>query len=120
MKNYLLFLMVIGVFSCQTEYVNPEGAGNFVCDLSDPVNDLLWLKAKIEEGNQDEESDFCKVESVIIGSYNGQTVFIPVLNGALCCTCGNTVYNCDGEMIFSCDGEKEAKIRKKQVIWQKP
>jgi hypothetical protein len=119
MKNALLLLIIFLMASCDKEYVNPEGAGNFVCDLSDPVKDLLWLKAKIEEGNQDEESDFCKMESVVIGSYKGQTVFIPLMNGALCCTCGNTVYNCEGEQVFSCDQEKEAKIRNKQVIWQR-
>lgn len=118
MKNVLICLTLILMFSCQPEYVNPEGTGNFVCDFSNPLEELVWLKAKIEETRQEESSESCQVESILLGAYSGQTVFIPVLNGAICCTCGNTVYNCEGEVVFSCDQGEEAKIRNKKVNWQ--
>lgn len=119
MKNILICLMLLCLFSCEQEYVNPEGAGYGVCGVSDPLKELPWLKAQIDEATQGEPSDHCRVASVTQGSYKGETVFIPVLGGALCCPCGNAVYNCAGEIIFTCDQEEEAKIQDKKVIWQK-
>lgn len=119
MKNTLICLMLLCLFSCEQEYVNPEGAGYGVCGVSDPLKELPWLKAQIDEATQGEPSDHCRVASVTQGSYKGETVFIPVLGGALCCPCGNAVYNCAGEIIFTCDQEEESKIQDKRVIWQK-
>lgn len=119
MKNIIICLMLLCMVSCEQEYVNPEGAAYGVCGVSNPLEELPWLKAQIDEATQGEPTDYCRVVTVIQGSYNGELVFIPVQSGALCCTCGNAVYNCAGELVFACDQEKEAKIRDKRVIWQK-
>lgn len=122
MKNILILCLIfIGAISCTTDNINPENTNSLssVCNVTDPLKELPWLKAMIDEATSEEPSDYCRATSVTQGVYNGQTVFIPVLGGALCCTCGNAVYNCAGEMLFSCDMGKEAEIKDKKVIWQK-
>lgn len=121
MKKLLFPLIVMCLFGCEPQFVNPEGAAYGVCGVSNPLEELPWLKAKIEEATQAEQSNYCNLWSVTMASYNGQTVFIPAVSGTLCDTCaGDVVYDCEGELLFACDSEKEAKIRNRKVIWQKP
>ena len=121
MRTLLFCLTLVFMISCeQLEYENPEMASGYaVCGASNPLQELDWLKAKIEEATSSPESDYCQVYSVTQGVYQGEAVFIPVLSGALCCTCGNMVYNCEGEVMFSCNQEEEAKIKDKKVIWER-
>ena len=120
MKNVIYYLLLFLIISCEEhEIINGEMAGASICGTPNPLEELEWLKARIEEGSENPSSDYCQVVSVTQGSYKGQTVFIPVLSGALCCTCGNAVYNCEGEVVFACDAEEEAKIENKKVIWER-
>lgn len=109
-------LIIVFLSGCQNNEVNPEVMGGPACEVSNPLTDLGWLKVMVED---DTETDYCHVVSVIQGVYNGQVVFIPVLSGALCCTCGNSVYDCNGEIVFSCDQEAESKITNRKEIWSK-
>lgn len=109
----LLFIFLNG---CQENEVNPEVTNGAACNVSNPLTDLEWLKIQIED---DTETDYCHVVSVIQGIYNGEVVFIPVLSGALCCTCGNSGYNCKGEVVFSCDQGAESKVIHKKEIWRR-
>ncbi|MGB3589419.1 MAG: hypothetical protein WBA23_22930 [Tunicatimonas sp.] len=105
------------MFGCQAyELEDLEGGASFACNL-DEATDLPWLNEMIEQSRV--ESDYCQVFRVDQGEYQGETVFIPYLTGALCCTCGNAVYNCQGEAVFVCDRDKEEEIKHKKAIWQR-
>lgn len=119
MKYLLLPFLLLCLFSCEPQYVNPEGEGYVLCGGSNPLEEVAWLKEQINAVPQGESSDHCMLSAVISGTYDGQTVFIPLLSGALCCICGNAVYDCEGELVFVCDQKKEAKIRNKKVIWER-
>ncbi len=117
-KLFLGTLICLISFACQNnELVNPELSGTNICGVTDPLKDLPWLKARIEESST--PSDYCTVWKVIQGDYAGKTVYIVVLSGALCCTCGNGVVDCEGNLVFSCNAEEEARIKNKKVIWEK-
>jgi hypothetical protein len=117
-KLLLLCLLILGIFSCQKhELANPELSGAAICGVADPLKNLPWLKTKIEESAT--LTDYCNLYQVTQGNYAGKTVYIEVLGGALCCTCGNTVYDCEGKVVFSCDVKEEDKIANKKVIWKR-
>ena len=116
MKNRLPVLLLMLLAACQSGSITPEGGGKTpVCGVANPIQDLPWLKAAIEKSS--EETDYCTPWSVTQGRYQGQTVYLVSLSGALCCFPPNTIYNCQGEVVFSRNAEEEAKIKDKKVIW---
>lgn len=124
MKAFILFLLLASFVSCQSNEVNPEGirALESTCDnVSDPLADLPWLKEMVLEAAAKERDEYCYTASIMQGTYDNETVFIPITGGgALCCPCvGNVVFNCEGEVLFSCNPEEEAKVKRKSVIWEK-
>jgi hypothetical protein len=122
MKNILLVLFLFAaVTACdQYEAVNPEKAVADACGITDPTEELAWLREQIESEAEPSANNPCALWGVTQGTYEGQTVFITSIGGALCCPCaGSAVYNCQGELVMSCDPEEEAKITNKKVIWEK-
>ena len=118
MKNRLPVLSLMLLAACQSGSITPEGGGKSFCGVANPIQDLPWLKAAIEKSS--EETDYCTPWSVTQGRYQGQTVYLVSLSGALCCDIpGNSVYDCQGELVFAADPAKEAKIKDKKVVWQK-
>ena len=119
MKNRLPVLLLMLLAACQSGSITPEGGGKTpVCGVANPIQDLPWLKAAIEESSG--KTDYCTPWSVTQGRYQGQTVYLVSLSGALCCDIpGNSVYDCQGELVFAADPAKEAKIKDKKVVWQK-
>lgn len=109
----LLYLPLLLIFSCahisepERELIQSE------CSI-DSIDDLSWL-----DFTPPENPDHCRIVAVYEGRYEGQTVIIPILSGALCCTCGNAVYQCNGELLFACDRGKEDQITEKSLIWEK-
>jgi len=113
----IILLGCLLLFGCQAyELEDLEKRASFACNLDEATN-LPWLSEMIEQSKG--ETDYCQVFRVDQGVYKGETVFIPYLTGALCCTCGNAVYNCQGDTVFVCDQDEEGKIKHKKVIWQK-
>lgn len=122
MRNLFFFLSALFTLSCQgIEIIDPERETSVAtaCGVADPLKDLPWLETAIQKATEPDDGLYCSLWQVTQGSYQGKTVFIAQVTGALCCTCGNVVYNCDGEAAFVCDYEKEAAISNKQVIWKK-
>jgi hypothetical protein len=119
MKNLFPVFLLVLLAACQGGSINPEGSEGVTsaCGVANPVQDLPWLKAALEKAS--EQTDYCTPWSVVQGTYQGQTVYIIALTGALCCTCGNAVYNCQGTPVMVCNAEEEAKIENKKVIWKK-
>ena len=113
----ILFVCCLLMFGCQAEeWVDLEGGVSSACNVSNST-DLPWLKKMINQS--DNGQGVCEVFRVDQGNYKGETVFIPHLTGALCCTCGNAVYDCQGEVLFACDRDKEEKIKRLKTIWKK-
>ena len=115
MKNLLPVLSLMLLAACQSGSITPEGGGKSFCGVANPIQDLPWLKAAIEKSSG--KTDYCTPWSVTQGRYQGQTVYLVSLSGALCCFPPNTIYNCQGEVVFSRNAEEEAKIKDKKVIW---
>jgi hypothetical protein len=119
MKNFLFFCFIF-VLSCQTqELINPEISVAGICGVNNPLQDLPWLKDQLQKAEATPDNP-CALWQVTQGVYQGQTVFIIGVGGALCCTCaGSSVYNCEGKLVFVCEPEKEAAITDKKVIWKR-
>jgi hypothetical protein len=117
-KFFLGSLLLLSFFSCKKyELENSELANVTVCGVSDPLKELAWLKTYVQESTV--PSDYCTLWKVTQGEYHGQTVYLVVVGGALCCTCGNVVYNCEGEVVFACDAKEESKMTNTKVIWKR-
>ncbi len=111
----IILLCCLAMLGCQaSEFDDLEERTAFACN-QDKATDLPWLKEMIEQAG---DQDICQVFRVDQGEYKGETVFIPYVSGALCCICGNAVYNCQGDVVFVCDYDKEDKIKNKKTIWQ--
>lgn len=93
-----------------------EEAVSAACQTATPTQELEWLREIIRTA--DPNTDYCSPSSVIQGTYRGETVFLIPLSGALCCTCGNAVYNCEGEAVIACNYDEEAKIQDQKIIWK--
>lgn len=120
MKSIFFSLILVCIFSCEPNgIVNPEVVSTTACGTPNPLEEVDWLKVRIEAASGPATEDYCHMVEIIQGDYLGETVFIPILSGHLCDTCGNAVYNCKGEEVFVCDQEKEAKIKNKKVIWKR-
>lgn len=116
MKTLLFVLSSLLLLGCQArEWVDLEESVSNACNL-DKATDLPWLQEMINNSSNNEGS--CEVFRVDQGRYKGETVFIPYMSGALCCTCGNVVYDCQGEVVFVCEPDKEKKIKRKKTIWK--
>jgi len=123
MNRIVLLLSLCLLLACQEiEYPPLEGeaALSEICGTTNPMQDLPWLKEMVDEGQSDSESYYCQLYKVEQGTYNNKQVFVAQISGALCCTCaGNTVYDCEGELLFVCEPDKEEKISDLKEIWSR-
>ncbi|WPP48150.1 hypothetical protein [Catalinimonas niigatensis] len=114
----LLFLPIfLLTLACQEiEFTDGEQqALAQVCGIENPLEELPWLEEMME---RDGTESACQVFGVVQGTYKKQTVYTVIVSGALCCTCGNVVYNCEGEVVLLCNRKEEKKIRDQKVIWE--
>lgn len=105
MKKIAL-LLLIAVSACKYNEV-PK----FACDVSDPANNLPWLKERIHEIEQSSLRQYFRVEKV---EYDGEIGFYV----SSCCPLCSTVplfYKCSGDSILITD---PSKLVVKGVIWQ--
>ena len=103
-----LFLLVLALFSCK-ETEDPIMA----CGVADPVENLPWLKEKIEEIKA---GDFSDATSIIMATYQGQTVFYANTCCAFCLSVAYFFYDCQGEIVEG-DGIY-LELENSQVIWK--
>lgn len=101
---YLFVVILLLSFSCSDD--------EQTCGVDDPLTDLAWLKAKIDEA----EDNGWKNVTIYQGRYRFQTVFVY----DICCTTCLTripVYNCEGEELFTLYTE-EKTLSDVKVLWQ--
>jgi hypothetical protein len=92
---------------------------NNTCNVSNPIEDLTWLKDKITELEQTSSYESGEIY-ISQANYNGNTVFIM---GNCCAVCNTIVpiYNCEGESIgYIGDDTFDSTILEKDVIIWKP
>ena len=102
-------LLVLAATSCHDECIDTWG-----CGVTDPAEELLWLKERIDE-LQRARPTLTKYSYVQQAELKGQTVFV-IDN---CCPFCNS-----RPMIFNCAGEELAEqgirslIRNEKVVWK--
>ncbi len=116
MKKSLLVsvLLICTLLSCKD---NDDNLSN-TCNVSNPIEDLSWLKNKILEL---EETSLYQSGEIFISQakYRDKTIFI--LNN--CCAVCNTivpVFNCEGEAIgyMGDDSINSSEIKENIIIWK--
>lgn len=114
MNKILLILSILCLFYSCNKYDIPK------CDFGDPSEDLLWLKAIIDEreANPTEDMVYCYI---VQGKLKRKTVFVfvdcnPSINKAI------FVVNCEGYNVKNKDGRdievSEVDLKDERVIWQ--
>lgn len=90
-KYWILVFYSFLIFSCS------DRDDNLNCDTNDPIKDLAWLKAEIE---QRETNSFLYEEYFYISQayYNSQNVFL-YLNCCPFCNTSIPVYDCEGNSL---------------------
>lgn len=111
----------LSIISCK----NDDDNLNNTCSVANPIEDLDWLKEKIEEL---EQSSLFESGEIYISqaNYNGNTIFIL---GNCCALCNSviSVYDCEGELIarLGYDDENDFVINfdifeRDTIIWSPP
>ena len=112
-KTVLALTLLLTMLSCKDDDDKLSNS----CQVSNPIEDLDWLKEKIEELAQT-DSELQKYFYVSQNTYMGKTVFI----FPNCCPTCNTavpVYDCEGNSIgFVGDGTISINILNNDtIIW---
>ncbi|WP_303319098.1 hypothetical protein Q4Q34_03445 [Flavivirga abyssicola] len=115
MKKPLLFaiLILLTFFSCKS-----DDDFNNTCNVSNPVENLEWLKEAIEEL---EQSSLAQTGEVYVSQtyYKFSTIFI---FGNCCALCNSvlSVYNCEGKILgyIGDDTFKRSLLDKSVIIWK--
>ena len=112
-------LLLLIILSCK----NDDDNLNNTCNVSNPIEDLAWLKEIIEDIKQSTQVD----ESYIYqATYQRKTVFII---GNCCAVCNSLtlVAYCNGEFVFNLDNEDDKDAYTKflasyqgNLIWTSP
>jgi len=114
MNKILLILPILCLFYSCNKYDIPK------CDFGDPAEDLLWLKAIIDEreANPTEDMVYCYI---VQGKLKRKTVFVfmdcnPSIDKA------TFVVNCEGDTVKDKNGSNlevsEVNLKDEKVIWQ--
>lgn len=111
MHSIKLTILIISLFliSCD-KYEN-----NNRCNVSNPVEDLEWLKLKIAEINQGDE-DLSSYAYFMTATYKGETVFYygncnPLINYV------SMVQNCNGDTLGNTN-DLYSKMSNTTVLWK--
>jgi hypothetical protein len=114
MKTYfygLLFLFSCSLFSCE------KNDTEIACDITDPVNNLPWLKAKVDSFVKSDfcENNACSLQIYKVSDGNRQLlvtwVYGPAVDGR------PQYYTCSGKLII-CTGEEPCpNLNTAELIW---
>jgi|SRR5690606_907650 hypothetical protein len=85
-----LFTLIMIAFSCHKD--NDDEVLLIACDVSNPIEDLEWLKNRIDDLEQTGNGEFYISQA----THNGKTIFI-LANCCMACNSVIPVYYCDGK-----------------------
>lgn len=108
-KGLFLFVLLFTVTSCKTD--DDNGLSN-TCSVSNPVEDLSWLKERIDDIKQSSQVDEFYVSQI---TYKGQTVFI-IRDCCAACNSVTTVSYCSGELVFNLNDEDDKEEYTKFIV----
>ena len=113
MKRCFLFLSILMLsFACKDD----DDKYATTCGTNDPINDLAWLKAEIENREATKASGTYPYFYIQQASYLGQTVFI--YNGCCpMCSYYVPVLNCSGQEIFQLNADNSKSLRNVKLLW---
>lgn len=116
MRRILILLVcIITIFSCHKD--NDDNSTT-ICNVSNPIEDLAWLKEEIQEL---ENTSLYESGEVYISQakHDGNTIFII---GNCCAACNSIlpVYNCEGEIMgyIGDDNFNFSLIESSSIIWK--
>jgi hypothetical protein len=112
MKKLIYNAFIICLLFACTDHNNPSRLSN-TCSVDNPAEDLPWLKQKISEMEASPNTT-TKFASVLMGTYDGETVFI-FDNCCPFCDMMIFVYNCDGQIMDNVDS---GMVTKPKIIWK--
>ncbi|WP_341216077.1 hypothetical protein [uncultured Wocania sp.] len=117
MRQNIIFLILLSfvILSCKTDDDNLINT----CNVTNPVENLTWLKEKIAELEQTSLYESGEVY-ISQANYNSNTIFIL---GNCCATCNTVVpvFNCAGEVIgYGGDNNFNINTLKNSIIIWKP
>ena len=94
MKKILFFFMLLGLSACDKDELRNT------CNVENPVEDLPWLKTRIESYLQSDSSelDLSMYAYVAQATYKGETIFL-FLNCCPLCNYVPQAYSCQGNLI---------------------
>lgn len=115
MRTSILFLLINLLFiSCTQKKLNPKDmSGVTVCGKSDPLNELQWLKEKVEKQTTPPKVGGPFIFSIVVYEYENKVVIAdespfhssPYLH----------IFNCDGSATLKV-GEYEKFVRENRKI----
>ena len=111
----LLFLFAISLSFALVSCQNSEGPVS--CGVENPVQDLPWLKEKVEELAQSDFSQYFFVEEA---KYEGNTVFV-FQNCCPFCNSVVSVYSCEGVLLGYLSDQnsiKPSKLSFVRIAWK--
>ena len=110
--NFAVIIFAIFIFSC-----NKSKLSNNTCNVSDPIEELNWLKKEIAELKQS-NSEYSKASYYNIATYKRKTVFYygschPSADYAF------ILRNCNGDEVSSVNAVMK-DLKYVEVLWKHP
>lgn len=114
--KYLIILSLILFISCEDD--NEKGK---ICGINDPIEDLDWLKSKIDDHLRNSPEFEAKITQY---EYKGETVFLADM-ALIRSDVKMLMYNCEGELICTKEGNTESdncpnffdEAREEELLW---
>ena len=108
MKNFLFLLLLVFLFSCEKENIEVSESETstikklpVVCNIKDPVNNLVWLQNKINDFKQSNRYlNEGYAMNIWVSNYKGQELII-IFEGNEWSLGRNDYYTCTGQLF--CD-----------------
>jgi hypothetical protein len=105
-----IFLIIVCITLSSCEKDDDIGFGNNTCNVSNPAEELGWLKEAIDNVRQDDYSYY------VMAKYNGETVFYygncnPLIDYV------STTHTCSGERI-EFTNDFQAELTDKRILWK--
>jgi hypothetical protein len=105
-------LTILLIFSCKKEVITTTSN---TCNVSNPVEDLPWLKARINSILVN--PDAARYQYVSIADYNSQTIFIFGNCDPLALTVA-PAYSCSGTFLGNIGDLPPVNIKNQKPLWK--
>lgn len=117
--RFLYLTILSGLLFCACSYEDGLNALTQAvpgCDVLNPTQELSWLKAEIDQRDQNPSPDM-KYCYILQGNINGKVVFVyedcnPLANKL------SMVLNCEGTVINTLHGVNNSDVQNKTIIWR--